>query len=601
MGSKEESNNTHIENLAKRLDTLQLQVEELTKRLETVEADNRASALLQRQSRSAGARQPSAATPQLHSGPPPLFDTSALLPRISTICFLLVIALILRTITDNQIIDVQAGSILGMAYAGILILIGWRLYARNSRLAPIFPGCGILLLFSIILETHSHFGSLTTNAAYALLFVAAATVYTMSVRFRASKLICLAVPGAAAVALALDFPYPNFAVLSLLLLAAVIAASYAFKQLLCRYLRWAILVISALFWLLWTSKINTLPNSTEQVAAVLDPGWFFPMLFIFWGAYLVTVILNVVNKEVQLGFFESIIPTIAGAGAFGAGYVAISSWFSAEYLFYITITVIATLHLGLAWWLSRRDPAKAAGANVFILAGATLIVLASSTFFEERIGYILPIWSGSALVLAMLSAYLHNEGIRVTSYLLQITACATAILSGAVLVPAHFPLAAGLASISICIFGLVQYQWSRRHEPVPTNSFYFSKLDKQNYSAVALLVVGLIGGYYFAQFALYQTLSVIADDFLFQFKSGQSLIINIGAMILMYIALKNHSKEIIIVGSVVALIGAGKVFIFDLFKISGVPLVLSVFSTGVVAAFGSVVMGRWQKKEPVNA
>jgi hypothetical protein len=33
-----------------------------------------------------------------------------------------------------------------------------------------------------------------------------------------------------------------------------------------------------------------------------------------------------------------------------------------------------------------------------------------------------------------------------------------------------------------------------------------------------------------------------------------------------------------------------------MFGIKGVPLVLSVFSTGVVAAFGSVVMGRWQQK-----
>ena len=89
----------------------------------------------------------------------------------------------------------------------------------------------------------------------------------------------------------------------------------------------------------------------------------------------------------------------------------------------------------------------------------------------------------------------------------------------------------------------------------------------------------------------------MTSDFTSQFKSGQSLIINIGALILLYSALKGRNKEILLIASIVALIGASKVFIIDMFGIKGVPLVLSVFSTGVVAAFGSVVMGRWQKKE----
>jgi hypothetical protein len=68
----------------------------------------------------------------------------------------------------------------------------------------------------------------------------------------------------------------------------------------------------------------------------------------------------------------------------------------------------------------------------------------------------------------------------------------------------------------------------------------------------------------------------------------------------MYLALKGRNRELIVIAAIIAVIGAGKVFILDLFGIKGVPLVLSVFSTGVVAAFGSVVMGRWQKKETVT-
>ncbi|GAB4343110.1 MAG: hypothetical protein Kow0089_18660 [Desulfobulbaceae bacterium] len=590
-----------VTDLAEQVRRLRMEVADLAGRLAAVEKNFQAApAAATAQAEPVRARATEETSSPILDGPPPLFDTRALLPRISTVCFLLVVALILRTITDNQIINTQAGSILGMVYAGILILAGWRLYAKNSSLAPVFPGCGILLLFSIVLETHGRYGSLSTNGAYAILFLAGAVLFALSLRFRASNLIFLAVPATAATAMAIDFPYPNYAVLGLILLAAIFASSYAFKQLSCRYLRWFTLLLTTLFWLLWTSKMQTLANAAEQAAAAILPTWFFPMLFLFWAAYLVTVVLNVLKKDLELGFFESIIPTLTAAGAFGAGYVAVTSWLHSEMWFHVLMVVIATLHLGLAWWLARTDREQASGANVFILAGACLIVFTSATVFKH-LGYVLPVWSASAFVLALLSAHLHNEGIRVTSYLLQITACVAALKSGALHVPSEAPLAAILAAAALCVFSLLQYRWSRANPPVPTHSLFFSRIDRNNYSAVALLATGLAGGYFFSQLVLYLGLSAVSEDFLFPFKSGQSLIINIGALVLMYIALKGRDLEIIIVGAIVALIGAGKVFIFDLFGIKGVPLVLSVFSTGVVAAFGSVVMGKWQKKEPEAA
>ena len=105
--------------------------------------------------------------------------TGALLPRVATVCFILVFALILRTITDNGIINTQLGSLLGMGYAAALIIGGWWLYSRQNRLAPIFPACGLLLLFSIVLETHSRFQSLSSVMAYIILFAAAAVVLSL--------------------------------------------------------------------------------------------------------------------------------------------------------------------------------------------------------------------------------------------------------------------------------------------------------------------------------------------------------------------------------------------------------------------------------------
>jgi len=597
MGNFADNPALSVEQLTEQLNSLSTKVENLSARLATLEGS------IPARQKAAGSQFSPPDRVQVQdragaqAGPAPLIDTSALLTRVATVCFLLVVALILRTITDNQIINTQVGSVLGMAYAAFLIIAGWRLYSKKSRLAPVFPGCGILLLFSIVLETHARFQSLSTIGAYSILFIAGVTLFALSIRHRATVLICLGVPGTAAVAMAIDFPYPIYPVLGLLLLSAIVAASYAFKQQMCRYLRWFTLVLAALFWLLWTSKMNTLPTCAEPVAAAMYPSWFFPILFAFWGVYLATVVLNVLKKDLQLGFFESIIPTVTAVGAFAAGNLAVCNWFERANWFYLAVLIIAVLHLGLAWWLARHDREKASGSNVFILAGACLIIMLSAAVFKKNIGYVLPIWSGSAFILALLSAYLHNQGIRVTSYLMQTVTCTAAIISGTVAVPAASPAATALATAGLCVFGLLQYQWSRKNHPDPTHSFFFAKLDRNDLSAVILLVSGLLGGYYFAQFLLHQALGSMIADFDFQYRSGQSLIINIAAILLMAIALKGKNRELIIIATILALIGAGKVFIFDMLRIKGVPLVLSVFSTGVVALFGSVVLGRWQKKE----
>ena len=49
---------------------------------------------------------------------------NALLPRLATLCFLMVVALILRTITDSGVIDKLIGSGIGMGYATILMFAG---------------------------------------------------------------------------------------------------------------------------------------------------------------------------------------------------------------------------------------------------------------------------------------------------------------------------------------------------------------------------------------------------------------------------------------------------------------------------------------------
>lgn len=590
MGNHAENTAFSPDQLLQEVQRLGVRVEQLSARLAVLEQGGQSLA------RPAASAAPQARA-QAAAGPAPLIDTGALLPRIATVCFLLVVALILRTITDNEFINIRAGSILGMAYAALLILLGFRLYAKKSRLAPIFPGCGILLLFSIVLETHAHYRTLSTLGAYGLIFAGGATLFAMSIRYRATALVCLGVPIAAAVAMAIDFPYPKYPVLGTILLAAIVAASYSFKQMRCRYLRWFTLLLAVLFWLLWTSKMNTIPACAEPVAEAMAPGWFLPMLLAFWVTYLITVVLNVLKRDLELGIFESIIPTLVAVGAFFAADTAVTSWLGGRNPLYGGVVLAATLHLGLAWWLARRNPERATGSNVFILAGACLIIATSAAVLRKHIGYALPVWSASALFLAHLSHAWRNQGIRLTSYFMQAMTCIVALASSTLVVPAALPAATGFAGAGLFAFGLTQYRWSRTHPPDLSGSFFYSRIDRKDYLAVVLLVCGLLGGYGLGQVIVHQALAALTADVAFPFRSGQSLLINTGALVLMYLALKGRNKELIVVASIVALIGAGKVFILDMFGIKGVPLVLSVFSTGVVAAFGSVVMGRWSKED----
>lgn len=589
MSNIKEASASRLDYLSEQVMRLNMKVDELSTRLAAIETDIPMP-------KKSDLPRPQPIKPQ--EGVLTRVDEGALLPRIAAICFMLVIALILRTITDNQIINTKFGSLLGMAYAVALIISGWWMYEKNKRLAPVFPGCGLLLLFSIVIETHVRYQSLSATWAYLILLVAGGGCALMSFRYRSVPLGCIGILGTALVAMTIDFPYPIFPLLGVLLLAGNMAAFSAFQKGMCRFLQWGMLTFTSGFWLLWAFKLNTPPVCDAPTSSLLHLSWFFPMLLLFWGMYFYTVILSSLRSDLSQGFFESLLPTISAVGGFWAGRTVVLQWFGNEAWFSVTAMLFAAVHLFLAWWLAKRNRDGAIGSNAFVFAGVSLFALASATLINNIV-WVLPIWSLLAYSLALFSEKWGSGGIRVTSYLLQIATCTVALALDAVTIRSSLPLLGISVAALLAGINLFQYRWSRVHKPVMTNSAYFSWLDKNDYSAAVLLVVGLISGFYFVQLGLYEILSHVTSEFDYPFQSGQSVFINLGSILLMFVALRNKNKEMIIVAGAVAAIGAVKVFLFDLFGIKGVPLVVSVFSFGVVAAMASVVMGRWQKRAAV--
>ncbi len=586
MGKTGEGTDRRFDYLVEQVGLLNAKVEQLTLRLDAFEAVEAAPY------QAGGNPQAKMAAPQ-HDVLTKV-DQGALLPRIAAVCFLLVVALILRTITDNQIVDTYFGSLLGMGYVALLIISGWWLYAKKSRLAPVFPVAGMLLLFSIVLETHARFESLPTFWAYVTLLVAGFVAVGQSLRYRATALMCIGTLGTAFVGMAIDFPYPLFPFLGLLLLAANIASFFSHRRELCLFLRYATLAFTAVFWMLWTFKLNVPAACDEPNAELLFLSWFFPTLMVFWGVYLFLVVLNTMNKELRLGFYEGMLPTICGVGVFVAGLTVFGRWYGDTTWLGFAALGFAAMHFIVGWWLAKRDREGATGSNAFVFAGVCLLVFGLAAAVNDIV-WVLPMWSVLAYVLAMLSYRWRSGGVRVTSYLLQLVACGFAAFSGVFSFQSSLPYVSILAAATMAAVSLMQYRWSRQHAPNAVNSAYFSWLDKKDASGVVLLVTGLVSGYYFAQQGLFIILSHSMADYAAALQSGQSVFINMGAVLLLLIALHTRSYEIAAVAGMVALFGAVKVFIIDLFGINGVALVISVFSFGIVAAVASVVMGKWQK------
>jgi uncharacterized membrane protein len=151
----------------------------------------------------------------------------------------------------------------------------------------------------------------------------------------------------------------------------------------------------------------------------------------------------------------------------------------------------------------------------------------------------------------------------------------------------------------LAVISIYHYQWCRQW-PVPETSALFDAFDRNDRSAILLLLGGLTSGFFMIRIGIFQALqfvpAAIQRD---AFRGGQSVLINAAAIALIVLAYLRQNKEIRNVAILVTVIGAIKVFLYDLLGTHGLPLVFSVFSFGMAAAVESLALGKWQK-QPVD-
>jgi len=518
----------------------------------------------------------------------------ALLPRIATLCFLLVVALALRTVTDGGLLDNQVGAVLGMVYACALMGAGDYSYRRESPLAPVFTVCGTLLLFSVVVETHAHFEALPTAPAYLILALAGGGAAAIGFLHRIALPVFVGTLGMTLSALAIDYPHPNFASLSLILLGANLLGAFATRLERCSWLRWIILVLTLLVLQVWGIKLEFFLNRHPSAAIPGDLVGYLPLLAVFSLIYLASAYLGILKgAQGRVARFDVALPAITVTAIFIMTRNVFSAGLGSETALGWTGVAVALLLGALAVALGSRFQAGAPGTNAYTLAAVILFALAVPLVFGQLLPT-LPLLSAGALGIFWLAGRWQSGGMRVTSYLLQIYACGALVLELKKLeAPALSPM--GLAAaVAIVFCGVWHYRCARHHAP-PEKSAFFSRIDPDDRSAILLLLAPLAAGFFALRVVIFIALDVFGIDHPGAFSCYQSVLVNLSAIGLMLAGFLRRSKELRSVAILLTLIGAGKVLFGDMISARGLPLVISVFSFGLAAAVESLLLGRWPR------
>jgi hypothetical protein len=521
---------------------------------------------------------------------------NAVLPRLATVCFLMVIALVLRTVTDSGLVNKLLGSGLGMGYAAALMIFGWYKYSKESPLAPVFAACGVVLISTIVVETHTHFQSLPLVPAYLTLMATGISMALMSRRFNAFTPISVGILGMCFAGAAIDYPHPFFPYLSLVLLTANVLGYFAAQLKRCSWLRWSALIVTMVMLQLWGVRLGMMLRRGEAIPPELAPTWYLPVLAVFFLTFIILALLGIVNTGNQkISRFDFSLPTLNVTWAFLLARHVTEAWQMNVNLLGVIGLLGAAGLFGMTFWSARRGIEGAPGTNTFACAGGALLALslpaATGAFVLS-----LPVVSLVAITMAIVSRVWENGSVRATTYLMNIYACAALAFvlrsDGPGSTDPLIMLPAGL----LAVISIYHYQWCRRW-PVPETSALFDMFDRNDHSAVLLLLGGLASGFFMIRIGIFQAMQFVPSAMQRDgFRCGQSVLINAAVIVLISYAYLRQNKEIRNVAILVTIVGAIKVFLYDLFGTHGLPLVFSVFSFGMAAAVESLALGKWQKQ-----
>lgn len=523
---------------------------------------------------------------------------AALMSRGATTSLILLVALVLRTLTDSGAVNMSIGTVLGIGYATLLAGTGWLMYRGKHPFASMFSISGVLLLVAVILETHASFGSISTLPAYGFLAVAAGGMAIISHQYRVAVPVNVGTMAVLMVAVPLGLPDINFPALAVFLLAVNVMAFTAVRLPRTGWLRIVTFIFTVSVVFLWGLKLrvafkageNSMPAAVESVTS--NAIWFYTVIAVYFMFYVGASLLAICKGSTEeIRPFDHILPTAAAAWAYLTCLMVVLASGTGQLVLGVVGVVLATCLLGLAALKGKRSGAQSRGTTTFAFPAALLLALSFRDVSGESV-VALAILSWAAFSLAWLSTRWLSAGVRVTSYILQVTVLGASFLLLLMAPAGNLPVVTVASMAVITLVSFFHYRLIRRTLP-PEQSIYFTRFDRKDAGGVAPLLVSVGTAFLALRAVLYIFLAGQGADI----QAGVTIIINTGALVLFLSAMFRRNAEIKWVGVLVTMLGGGKVFFYDLFRMKGVPVVLGVLSFGLATAIGSWVLGKWQHQD----
>lgn len=575
---------SRIEQLTQEVRALSARVDELSLRLATVAMPTGTHAAPDIPSDDAFPRQADQAE----------WSIPTILAGMAAVCFLLVIALTLRTLVDNRIIDQPIGALAGLIYASLILVYGYYRARRKSRFASLSTACGVVLVLAIVLETHFRFRILPTEAAYGILAGTLTIMVVAGLRFRAYGPMSIAVPGITIVAMSLNFPDPDFLYLAAVLSLGVVAAYAVTMDPRTRWLVWCMFALSIFFWMWWTIKLRAPLLRHEPVNASAWQNWFLPILGGSLLLYVCQTIVSTLSSKRTCGFFELSVPGLASVGAyFAARYVILADGRTASALGQVGLGTVLFYFIVSILFSSSGDKGRKAASGFSAAAMLLMAVSLQDTFAHPQL--VIMVWAVTAAIVAVLAVIRLGPMVQFAAVLLQVFACCTGAWRGVFDVSAEPAWVSAAVLMGLC--GVCVYHHVAVRRVLNAEADRFSGGAKAVMAALIVVfwvsVVYAFGG---GRIVLYSVLGYLFSEPGFAFECGQSVLINVGALLLALLAVNRNRQDLFVTAIIVAGFGALKVFAYDLLRTQGIPLVVDVFVFGVTTTAGSFIWSRWQKK-----
>lgn len=582
-----------LKDVTQRIDSLEQTIGRLEARIAALEKGQVAAAGVSDELSGDDARKPKQSLPERLLN---LAGKTDALPRLATTCFILVVALALRTATDNEMLNQQLGTMIGMVYAAGLIMNGWYLYGRQGSQSPVFITWGTILFCMIVVETQAHFKALPPIPAYFILMTMGACLAVISHRYKKGLPVIIGTIGMCLSGMAIDYPNPIFTYLAPLILFANGLAFFASRIRSCSWLRWFVLGVTILVAQVWSMKLGIYLIDDRVPPELLAENFFFPVVGLFALGFVLSSYYGVRRSGTdKLTWFDNAVPTVAAIWAYWSCHYVLSRGGESFFLLGLFGLFAAGLHYFLVYALYRRGIEGTPGAMTLTLAGSTWAALSMPSLLGGMIGAAM-LLSLLSLGLILVSQHFENRGVRWSGYLLQVYS-AVGLFTVLYQQPQGENLLLTLVSTGVvALVGLYLFIWCRRR-PVQDGPRQFAGIDRKDRLAVFIFFSGLLAGFFQARALLHWGLHQIPGNQLDAFICLQSVLINTAIAVFIVLAWRGKNREMRNIAVLVTLIAAAKVFMIDMLSAKGMPLVISVLSFGLVASVESFVLTRWQKLE----